>query len=91
MQSNRYTYQERFVITPNVKHPHIAKGNAIWQMDAHKDKAEVHIVLGVAGLHGDFMKDNETLTQWLKQLVEQGNSVHTGVNKRWLSTGSNKP
>ena len=59
----------------------------IQQMHAHKDKTEVHSVLGVAGLHGDFMKDNGALTQCLKRLVEQGNSVHMGVNnKRRLST-----
>ena len=39
---------------------------AIQQMHAHKDKAEVHSVLSVAGLHGDFMKDNGALTQCLK-------------------------
>ena len=38
----------------------------IQQMHAHKDKAEVHSVLGVNGLHGDFMKDNGALTQCLK-------------------------
>ena len=39
---------------------------AIQQMHALKDKAEVHSVLSVAGLHGDFMKDNGALTQCLK-------------------------
>ena len=51
---------------------------AIQLMHAHKDKADVHNVLGVAGLHCDFMKDNGALTQALKQLVEQGSSVHLG-------------
>ena len=50
----------------------------IQHMHAHKDKAEVHSMLGVAGLHGDFMKDNGALTQCLKRLVEQGSSVHMG-------------
>ena len=50
----------------------------IQQMHAHKDKAEVHSVLGVAGLHGDFIKDFGALTQCLKQLVEQGSSVYMG-------------
>ena len=47
-------------------------------MHAHKNKAEVHSVLGVAGLHCDFMKYNGALTQGLKQLVEQGSSAHMG-------------
>ena len=64
------------VITVNAKHPHTAKVKVIQQMHALKDKAEVHSVLGVAGLHGDFMKDNRALTKCLKRLVEQGNSVH---------------
>ena len=51
---------------------------AIHQMHTHKDKADVHSVLSVAGLHGDFMKDNGALTQCLKWLVEQGCSVHMG-------------
>ena len=44
----------------------------------YKDNAEVHSVLGVAGLHDDFMKDNGALIQCLKRLVEQGSSAHMG-------------
>ena len=39
---------------------------AIQQMHAPNGKAEVHSVLSVVGLHGDFMKDNGVLTQYLK-------------------------
>ena len=44
----------------------------------YKGIAEVHSVLGVAGLHDDFMKDNWALIQCLKRLVEQGSSAHMG-------------
>ena len=54
------------VITANAKHLDIAMVKTIQQMHAHKDKAEVHSVLGVNGLHDDFMKDNGALTQCLK-------------------------
>ena len=37
----------------------------------HKDKAEVHSVLGVTGLHGDFMKDSGALTQYLNNLLSK--------------------
>ena len=43
-----------------------------------KDNAEVHSVLSVAELHGNFMKDNGAFTQYIKQLVEQGRNVHMG-------------
>ena len=48
----------------------------------HKDKAEVHSVLSVAGLHGDFMKGNGALAQCLKWFVEEGNSVRMGWTTR---------
>ena len=60
------THHVASVITPNAKHPDTVMVKANQQMYAHKDKAEVHSVLGVAGLHGDFMKDNGALTQCLK-------------------------
>ena len=34
----------------------------------HEDKAELHSVLGVGDLHGDFMKGNGALTQCLNDL-----------------------
>ena len=66
------------VNTANAKHSDTAMVNAIHQMHAHKDKKEVHNVLCATGLHGDFTSDNGVLTHYLKWLVEQGNSVHTG-------------
>ena len=36
-----------------------------------KDKAEVHSVLGVTGLHGNFMEDNGALTQPLNDLLSK--------------------
>ena len=50
----------------NAKHPDTAMVNAIHQMHAHKDKKEVHNVLGVARLHDDFTSDNGVLTHYLK-------------------------
>ena len=60
------THHVASAITTSAKHSHTAMVKAIQQMHAHKDKTEVHSVLGVAGLHGDFMKDNGALTQCLK-------------------------
>ena len=59
------------VITPNAKHTDTAIVKATQQMHTHKDKAEVHNVLGVTGLHGDFMKDNGALTQPLNDLLSK--------------------
>ena len=60
------THHVGCVITANAKHPDTAVVKAIQQMHSLKDKAEVQSVLGVAGLHGNFMKDNGALTQCLK-------------------------
>ena len=58
LASHHNTHHVGSVITPNAKHSNTAMVRAIQQMHALKDKAEVHNVLGVIGLHGDFMKDN---------------------------------
>ena len=76
------THHVGSVITPNAKHPHTAKGNATQQTHALKGKAEVRSVLDVAGLHGDFMKDNGALTQCPQMTCEQGSSVHMGMNNK---------
>ena len=55
----------------NAKQPDTAMVKVIQQMHAHKDKAEVHSVLGVAGLHGDFMKDNGAFTQCSNDLLNE--------------------
>ena len=44
---NRHTHHVGSVITPNAKHPDTAIVKATQQMHTHKDKADVHSMLGV--------------------------------------------